>query len=237
MVTSHAEPRLSCTWSSAPRAHPGWKQWELKRGPDNMHNVYILWCSRWWMALKLIRQVRTRRRHLGCCIPGASRAHLGRISGAPAQNLNVLSLDIDAVMLTDIYPLLRGPPFDRQDVIITRNSDGSQSLNCGFVYFNRDASAHTQSRPAECGSAGGGGHVAESVPAAEWVASLMWERILLFLEVDKAALKKPPAREVLWEQARAGLSSHQHAPDVHQTYIMTPGRTPNAYIMTPGRVE
>jgi len=52
----------------------------------------------------------------------------------------VLSLDVDAVLLTDIYALLRAPPLSAQDVIITRNSDGSQSLNCGFVYFNRDGS-------------------------------------------------------------------------------------------------
>ena len=52
----------------------------------------------------------------------------------------MLSLDVDAVLLTDIYALLRAPPLSAQDVIITRNSDGSQSLNCGFVYFNRDGS-------------------------------------------------------------------------------------------------
>ena len=75
-----------------------------------MHNVYILWATRWWVALKLLR-----------------------------QGLNVLSLDVDAVLLSDVYQLLRSPPLSAQDVVITRNDDGSQSLNCGFVYFNRDA--------------------------------------------------------------------------------------------------
>ena len=76
-----------------------------------MHNVYILWATRWWVALKLLR-----------------------------QGLNVLSLDVDAVLLSDVYQLLRSPPLSAQDVVITRNDDGSQSLNCGFVYFNRDGS-------------------------------------------------------------------------------------------------
>ena len=71
-----------------------------------MHNVYILWATRWWVALKLLR-----------------------------QGLNVLSLDVDAVLLSDVYQLLRSPPLAAQDVVITRNDDGSQSLNCGFVYF------------------------------------------------------------------------------------------------------
>ena len=46
-----------------------------------MHNVYILWATRWWVALKLLR-----------------------------QGLNVLSLDVDAVLLSDVYQLLRSPP-------------------------------------------------------------------------------------------------------------------------------
>ena len=40
----------------------------------------------------------------------------------------MLSLDVDAVLLTDIYALLRAPPLLQQDVIITRNTDQSQSL-------------------------------------------------------------------------------------------------------------
>ena len=110
----HGDKALSCVYSSYPRTHPGWKQWRPGGGQrgveDSMHNVYILWATRWWVALKLLR-----------------------------QGLNVLSLDVDAVLLSDIYQLLRSPPLSAQDVIITRNDDGSQSLNCGFVYFNRDA--------------------------------------------------------------------------------------------------
>ena len=52
-----------------------------------MHNVYILWSTRWWVAWQLLR-----------------------------GGVNVLSLDVDAVLLTDIYPLLRGPPMSRHDV-------------------------------------------------------------------------------------------------------------------------
>ena len=188
----HGDQALSCVYTSYPRSHPGWKQWRPGGGrrEDVMHNVYILWGSRWWVALKLLR-----------------------------QNINVLSLDVDAVLLTDIYQLLRSPPLSRQDVIITRNDDGSQSLNCGFVYFNRDAhlgAFHPGQREqqaidaATCGGGGSSGEVgvdgampavaAAAVPAAEWVAELMWERVRLFLEINRAALSKPPAREVLWEQ-------------------------------------
>ena len=54
------------------------------------------------------------------------------------------------MLLTDIYQLLRRPPLSKHDVIISRNSDESQSLNCGFVYFNLKASrgrtAHGQDK-------------------------------------------------------------------------------------------
>ncbi len=187
MVRNHAELPLSCAWSSYPRAHPGWAQWAPQRGADSMHNVYILWTTRWWVAWQLL-----------------------------SHGTNVLSLDVDAVLLTDIYELLRAPPLSQQDVLITRNSDNSQSLNCGFVYFNRrpdgrqgasDATGATGERSAlaKCGpasleraaraSAAGGG-----VPAAEWVARAMWERTQLFLEIERDSLREPPLREVLWEQ-------------------------------------
>ena len=55
-------------------------------------------------------------------------------------------MDVDAVLLSDIYELLRAPPLSRHDVIISRNSDASQSLNCGFVYFNVGASRGRQNR-------------------------------------------------------------------------------------------
>ena len=176
MVATFNEQPLSCAWSSYPRTHPGWAQWRPgaskgKGKEDNMHNVYILWSMRWWVALQLLR-----------------------------QELNVLSLDVDAVLLTDIYALLRAPPLLQQDVVITRNSDNSQSLNCGFVYFNRDGSADGPPKELEGCDAPRAARGAPSVPAAEWVCELMWERIRLFLEVDVASLAKIPAREVLWEQ-------------------------------------
>ena len=54
---------------------------------------------------------------------------------------NVLSLDADAVLLTDVYVLLHAPPLSQQDVIISDNAEEDHAtpagLNCGFVYFNR----------------------------------------------------------------------------------------------------
>ena len=60
MVSTYHEQPLSCAWSSYPRSHPGWTQWRPRNGKeDNMHNVYILWSTRWWVALQLLRQVHT----------------------------------------------------------------------------------------------------------------------------------------------------------------------------------
>ena len=166
MVRAFAEERLSCAWSSAPRAHPGWAQWRASRkvgGMDTYDKIYLFWCTRWWVALNLLR-----------------------------EGSNVLSLDIDAVLLRDVYPLLRAPPLALQDVIITINADNSQSLNCGFV-TNLDAAAARagefrsaeagwpRSRCGESGGGGGGGGLPSpggrgDVAAAEWVARLMWER-------------------------------------------------------------
>ena len=200
MVAKHQEEPLSCVWSSFPWGHPGWEQWKPRGGEDSLHHVYILWASRWWVSWQLL-----------------------------AEGVNVLSMDVDAVLLTDIYELLRQPPLSKHDVIISRNSDESQSLNCGFVYFNRQASrGRTRKGQAKMrdlcvagsSSAGarelaeaadyGGGHEyggrrdgagsRGGVPAAEWVARAMWERIELFLDVQKRGLRTPPVREVLWEQ-------------------------------------
>ena len=49
----HGDKALSCVYSSYPRTHPGWRQWRpgCGRVEDSMHNVYILWATRWWVAL------------------------------------------------------------------------------------------------------------------------------------------------------------------------------------------
>ena len=173
MVDRYSEEPLSCVWSSYPKSHPGWNQWKPRHGADSLHNVYMLWASRWWVSWKLLE-----------------------------QGVSVLSLDVDAVLLSDIYALLHSPPLSHQDVLISRNSDESQSLNCGFVYFNaRAAKSSPRSQPpAACPANGGNGGSVAGVPAAEWVARSMWERIELFLDVRKASLSAPPVREVLWEQ-------------------------------------
>ena len=174
MVKAHSEEPLSCVWSSYPKAHKGWQQWTPRAGADSLHNVYILWASRWWVAWTLLK-----------------------------EGVNVLSLDVDAVLLSDIYSLLHSPPLSRQDVLISRNSDESQSLNCGFVYFNAKAAKRAGVRGQKAHMCGDGSDLltaSDGVPAAEWVARAMWERFELFLEVDKRALKNPPQREVLWEQ-------------------------------------
>ena len=72
MVDTYGEEPLSCVWSSYPKSHRGWQQWKPKR-PEALHNVYMLWASRWWVAWKLL-----------------------------AAGTSVLSLDVDAVLLTDI---------------------------------------------------------------------------------------------------------------------------------------
>ena len=53
MVQRYGEEPLSCVWSSYPRSHPGWQQWKPLRR-EALHNVYILWASRWWVSWKLL---------------------------------------------------------------------------------------------------------------------------------------------------------------------------------------
>lgn len=194
MVKAHGEQPLSCVHSSYPASHPGWEQWApyaRKGSPgkkDGRHQVYIFWATRWVAALALLR-----------------------------EGLNVLSLDIDAVILGDVYARLRSPPLIWQDVLITQNEDAGQSLNCGFVYFNRDApgrlaaaAASGDRKALRLQGAGESTHNVTActakgephgeVPAAEWVCEMMWERLKLFLEIDLFALQRKPRREVLWEQ-------------------------------------
>jgi len=83
MVATHGVAPLSCAYSSMPASHVGWAQWQL-RGGDNYDKMYKFWSTRWWVCLALVR-----------------------------QKLNVLSLDVDAVLLTDIYQHLRSPPLVR----------------------------------------------------------------------------------------------------------------------------
>jgi len=174
--------------------------------------VFKLWASRWWVAHQLLR-----------------------------QGVSVLSLDTDAALFSDVYPLLHAPPLGAHDVLISKNGDASGSLNCGFVYFNLharggggggggrgggDAEPCGQHRCATCvsghveavGSEAAGSEVATAgsgrvVPAAEWAALLLWERFALFLGVDRASLRRPPSSQV-----REGAVEHgQCAPPVHGT--------------------
>mmetsp|Transcript_24352 Transcript_24352/g.76415 ORF Transcript_24352/g.76415 Transcript_24352/m.76415 type:complete len:224 (-) Transcript_24352:199-870(-) len=169
MMQAHREQPLSCVYSSYPGSHPGWEQWKpgTKKGQpgatDNMHKVYIFWATRWVAALALLR-----------------------------QGQNVLSLDVDAVLLGDLYARLRSYPMVWQDVLITRNEDQSGSLNCGFVYFNRDApglraaaatagdqaairlSTGEESAPGMAGCAARGGG---DIVAVQWTCEMMRERL------------------------------------------------------------
>ena len=92
MVLQHGEAPLPCIWSSYPGSHPGWSQWGKLQGNDDLYRVYMFWSTRWWVALNLLR-----------------------------QGLNVLSLDVDAALLSDVYQLLHSPPLSNQV------RDGSQA--------------------------------------------------------------------------------------------------------------
>lgn len=50
------------------------------------------------------------------------------------------------------------------------------------------------------GATAGPGSISGGIPAAEWVCEMMWERLRLFLEIDRRSLANAPNREVLWEQ-------------------------------------
>ena len=160
-----------------------------------MPKVFKLWASRWWLAHQLLR-----------------------------QGVSVLSLDTDAALFSDVYPLLHAPPLGAHDVLISKNGDASGSLNCGFVYFNLHASGGGnggggggggggaaggggaepcgQRGCASCASEAAGSEAAATagsgrvVLAAEWAALVLWERFTLFLEIDRASLRRPPSSQV-----------------------------------------
>ena len=189
MEERYAEVPLSCAFSTFPADHRGWTRWSTSP-------VFKLWSTRWWVTHQLLR-----------------------------HGTSVLSLDVDAALFRDVYPLLHSPPLGEHDVVITRNADESESLNCGFVYFNLRArggegacvepgcrrlpppaaALNESGSSAACRAKKEAGAVAETRasttrPAAEWMAQLLWERFLLFLETDKAMLRRPPGGQVLWEQ-------------------------------------
>eukprot|EP00966_Prymnesium_polylepis_P027315 631924-Prymnesium_polylepis.2 len=176
MVTSFREAPLACVWSSYPGSHPGWRRWSQQSGPDALFRVYMFWSARWWVALSLLR-----------------------------QGLNVLSLDVDAALLSDVYALLHAEPLASQDVIITKNTDQSGSLNCGFVYFNRGAARRGSDESVRhaCNSTSKSAvatRAQQTVPAAVWMAEQIWLRFVTFLELDRSSTRSLPNREVLWEQ-------------------------------------
>ena len=184
-----------------------------------MPKVFKLWASRWWVAHQLLR-----------------------------QGVSVLSLDTDAALFNDVYPLLHAPPLGAHDVLISKNGDASGSLNCGFVYFNLHASGGGGGGGGGGGAAGGGGaepcgqrgcascasghsEAADSeaaatagservVPAAEWAALVLWERFTLFLEIDRASLRRPPSSQVC-EGAVGGMHG-QCIPHVRCIYFPRP---------------
>lgn len=130
MIAAHGVRPLSCVYSSQPAAHPGWDRW-LGQGWSSRSgepNVYPMWATRWWVSLQLLR--------------------LGH---------SVLSLDADAVLLSDVYALLHALPLSLQDVIISDNAEEDDEtaagLNCGFVYLNTKAAANRKAlaQPARLG--------------------------------------------------------------------------------------
>ena len=173
-----------------------------------MPKVFKLWASRWWVAHQLLR-----------------------------QGVSVLSLDTDAALFSDVYPLLHAPPLGAHDVLISKNGDASGSLNCGFVYFNLHASGGGnggggggaaggggaepcgQRGCASCASEAAGSEAAATagsgrvVPAAEWAALVLWERFTLFLEIDRASLRRPPSSQVC--AGAVGGMHGQCIPHVH----------------------
>ena len=142
--------------------------------------LYQMWSVRWWTALQLVQ-----------------------------AGISVLSLDIDAALLKDVYADLHAPPLSYHDVLVTRHTDSRHEINCGFVYFNlRPEPRPPTAEPPPRGcvpppqSAPPPPLARTPVPAAEWAAAAMWERLLLLLEAELPwSGKDRPTPEVLWEQA------------------------------------
>ena len=106
--------------------------------------------------------------------------------------LNVLSLDLDGFVLTDIYALLKRPPLAEHDLVVT-DVGFKRGINCGFVYFNQDAARRPRNALADrrlsCPAASAANATCDARgawrSAANWVAHAVVERVMLFAELDE----------------------------------------------------
>ena len=161
-------PAPACGWVSSLTYHPGWERWGINstRSADTLA-VLPLYLIRWEIARRLLD-----------------------------LRYNVLVLDLDAVLVADVYALLRSPPISQYDVIIS-DQGPKNGINCGFVYFNLRPTEHDRverdrrKREApQCavGQVGPGPPDPTGAPclsAAIWLAHAIFARILGFLELPK----------------------------------------------------
>ena len=133
---------------------------------------------------------------------------------------SVLSLDADAVLLSDVYALLHAPPLSLQDVIISDNAEEDEQtaagLNCGFVYFNlraptsRRLASHDEapicsstdsSTVGDASTAASNAASQTGTRAATWFAEFLYDRFEEVLEIDPQSLRgRTPGKNILWEQ-------------------------------------
>lgn len=115
-------------------------------------------------------------------------------------DLNVLIMDLDGYVMHDVYALLHARPVSSFDVVITEisNKDG---INCGFVYFNQRVAVGPRGDEEWEACADPAPEGPSCWPGARWLAHAIFERIMLFLELDRPLSNgRRPAANVMWEQ-------------------------------------
>ena len=108
------------------------------------------------------------------------------------RGVGVLILDLDGILLTDIYEQLHSPPVSAFDVVVT-DVKAHEGVNCGFVYFRPVRAIAEVHGIHTCR----GGNVELSSyypnscrPLGNWLAHAIIERILFYL----GECATPPAR-------------------------------------------
>ena len=114
---------------------------------------------------------------------------------------NVLALDLDALLVSDIYPKLHSSPLSTVDIVVQGNY--GYGINCGFVYLRardshsavhpqrvnklRGALRQNSSRIAMC-TAPSSEAQHRCRTAAGWLVQAVYERILQLAKADPAGI-------------------------------------------------
>jgi hypothetical protein len=164
----------ACGWASEVSGNAAWLRWGRRaQRRGSMLDMHKAFAQRWKVAAQLLD-----------------------------LRYNVLVLDLDGLLVADIYPLLHSPLITRYAVVIQEESKG---LNCGFVYFNSHAPFGTPScaqssswvSPVRRPLLGVIKQGSSCRSTASWMAHAIYERIMYVAEKDPTGIDEG----ALWEQS------------------------------------